>query len=414
MSTGRNARTENDRAEENPAIDAARAPPSNFVIDPFNKKKLKWTRWVKRLENVFSIYGVADEIMRKSLLLHYMSAETYDIVCDKIAPVTPREKSYAEIVDVLEGFFNPQPLEISENFRFKCHQKGDENAASPNETVDEYLVALRRIAVTCNFGAYLERALRNQLVFGIKRNDIRSRLLEKSQLTLQNARDIARPGLVDRLRERNNIRFEVDTGSPVTIVSTNYRDKYFPNAQLRSCNTNLVSYCGTSIDVLGILDASVKYGKESVTLPLYVVHSGTNPLLGREWLNALPVNWNNVFKNPGAVNEITNATPTHKVALEGLLAKFPKVFDESIGKICNVQARLTLKNNARPVLLKARKIPFNLQKTVEEELDKLEAEGVLTKVNQSNWATPIVPVKKSQGRVRICANRRQTSTYYGG
>nr|XP_029724092.1 uncharacterized protein K02A2.6-like [Aedes albopictus] len=535
------------------AVAAAGAPPPNFAIDSFDKKKLKWMRWVERLENAFAIYGVVDPAMQKNLLLHHMGSETYDIACDKIAPDTPRQKTYAEIVDALEGFFNPQPLEISENFRFKCRRQGDSNAASPDETVDEYLVALRRIAVTCNFGAYLETALRNQLVFGIKRNDIRSRLLERRQLTLQDARDIAvsmelsrkggaeiegnlgkqevnavhrstgfkgkkekhnkinaggksfskvgqsasdsscfrcgekshfantcrhkdtvcsfcklkghlakvcmkrsasgrsnasRAGNKTNAAQANylhqsgdgddcestqvrevctvdtklgsarfwldmrvngkNIRFEVDTGSPVSIVSAKCRDRYFSESRMRGCTTNLVSYCGTSIDVLGIIDASVEYGSGKVTLPLYVVDSDKHPLLGREWLNAIPVDWNSVLQNPDAVNEITNATPTRAAALKEVLGRFPKVFDDSIGKICSVQASLPLKNNTRPVFLKARKIPFNLQKTVEDELDKLEAEGVLTKVNQSNWATPIVPVKKSQGRVRICGDYKQT------
>ena len=36
--------------------------------------------------------------------------------------------------------------------------KDDRDAPSPDESVDEYLVSLRRIAVTCNFGAYLDSA----------------------------------------------------------------------------------------------------------------------------------------------------------------------------------------------------------------------------------------------------------------
>ncbi|XP_058822031.1 uncharacterized protein LOC131683773 [Topomyia yanbarensis] len=170
---------------------AAVLPPPNFSIDAFDKKKLKWMRWVERLETAFSIFGIADAVMRKNLLLHHMGPETYDVICDKIAPEVPRDKTYEQIVVTLEGFFNPQPLEISENFRFKCRRQGDKNVASPDESVDEYLVSLRRIAVTCNFGDYLDTALRNQLVFGIKRNDIRSRLLERRILTLQEARDIA-------------------------------------------------------------------------------------------------------------------------------------------------------------------------------------------------------------------------------
>nr|XP_029711524.1 uncharacterized protein K02A2.6-like [Aedes albopictus] len=518
------------------AVAAAGAPPPNFAIDPFDKKKLKWMRWVERLENAFAIYGVVDPAMQKNLLLHHVGSETFDIACDKIAPDTPRQKTYAEIVDALEGFFNPQPLEISENFRFKCRRQGDSNAASPDETVDEYLVALRRIAVTCNFGAYLETALRNQLVFGIKRNDIRSRLLERRQLTLQDALDIAvsmelsrkggaeiegnlgkqevnamhrstgfkgkkekhnkinaggksfskvgqsasdsscfrcgekshfantcrhkdtvcsfcklkghlakvcmkrsASGRSDASRAGNktnaaqanylhqsgdgddcertqvrevctvdtklgsarfwldmrvngkNIRFEVDTGSPVSIVSAKCRDRYFSESRMRGCTTNLVSYCGYQYRRTGNnrCECRIRKWKGYVTAI-------------RRGLRQTSTSRARVAKCDSG--RLEQCTPESGCGQRDYKCYFnPCCCAEGVSR-----PAYRLKNNARPVFLKARKIPFNLQKTVEDELDKLEAEGVLTKVNQSNWATPIVPVKKSQGRVRICGDYKQT------
>ncbi|XP_058817568.1 uncharacterized protein K02A2.6-like [Topomyia yanbarensis] len=441
---------------------AAGVPPPSFTIDPFDKRKLKWMRWVERLENAFIIYAVDDVDMRKSLLLHHMGAESYDIICDKIAPDAPRDKTYQQIVDILETFFNPRPLEISENFRFKCRRQGDKDAATPEESVDEYLVALRRIAVTCNFGQYLETALRNQLVFGIKRNDIRSRLLEKRELTLQSARDIAvsmelskkggaeiegcqgkqevhkvqhqsgsRPGgsqvtdnqstlqtnFVDNFETNGSdkspdirevcsvnsisdneklwmkvrvngveLRFEVDTGSPVTI---------------HRCAGNNGRVCRIRRAKLAVTVVRREIGKTSVNRTRMV-----DAFVGRLEQNTAV---NEISRFIPESNRATpDAVPDSSVAVKKVLLKFPRVFEESIGKISRVQANLPLKKDARPVFLKARKIPFNLQKVVEAELDKLVEEGVLTKVNQSNWATPIVPVKKSNNRVRICGDYKKT------
>jgi hypothetical protein len=39
---------------------------------------------------------------------------------------------------------------------------------------------------------------------------------------------------------------------------------------------------------------------------------------------------------------------------------------------------------------------------VEEELKRLQSEGILSKVEWRDWATPIVPVPKQDGSVRIC------------
>jgi hypothetical protein len=41
---------------------------------------------------------------------------------------------------------------------------------------------------------------------------------------------------------------------------------------------------------------------------------------------------------------------------------------------------------------------------VEAELEKLEVEGIISKVDQSEWATPIVPAIKRDGSVRICGD----------
>ena len=42
------------------------------------------------------------------------------------------------------------------------------------------------------------------------------------------------------------------------------------------------------------------------------------------------------------------------------------------------------------------------------ELDQLEKNGVIEKVSQSDWATPIVVVRKPGGKIRICNNFKVT------
>ena len=51
----------------------------------------------------------------------------------------------------------------------------------------------------------------------------------------------------------------------------------------------------------------------------------------------------------------------------------------------------------------ARNIPLPLRNKVKQELDEMEAEGVISKVQQPTpWCTGMVVVKKKNGGVRIC------------
>ena len=51
---------------------------------------------------------------------------------------------------------------------------------------------------------------------------------------------------------------------------------------------------------------------------------------------------------------------------------------------------------------------YAIKPKVEIELDRLVENGILSKIQTSDWATPIVPVIKKDGSVRICADFKVT------
>ncbi|XP_029106250.1 uncharacterized protein K02A2.6-like [Scleropages formosus] len=61
-----------------------------------------------------------------------------------------------------------------------------------------------------------------------------------------------------------------------------------------------------------------------------------------------------------------------------------------------------------PKFCKPRTVPYALRDNVEQELCKLEAEGVISPVSYSEWAAPIVCIPKKGNSVRICGDYKVT------
>ena len=45
---------------------------------------------------------------------------------------------------------------------------------------------------------------------------------------------------------------------------------------------------------------------------------------------------------------------------------------------------------------------------MEEELERLEAAGIIEPVTHSDWAAPVVPVVKGDGSIRLCGDYKLT------
>ena len=97
------------------------------------------------------------------------------------------------------------------------------------------------------------------------------------------------------------------------------------------------------------------------------------------------------------LNQVETATPT----LEKLLEVHGELFESGVGTL-NGYAHLEIKKGATPRFFKPRSVPYALRDAIEKELDRLEGNGVLERVNSSRFAAPIVPVPKGDGSVRIC------------
>ena len=99
--------------------------------------------------------------------------------------MNPKKKSFEELAKVLKKHFEPKPLVIAKRFTF--HRRNQ----SSTESVLDYVAELRHLATHCDFADYLNQALRDRLVCGIRSENIQKRLLIEVDLTLMQVVELA-------------------------------------------------------------------------------------------------------------------------------------------------------------------------------------------------------------------------------
>lgn len=134
-----------------------------------------------------------------------------------------------------------------------------------------------------------------------------------------------------------------------------------------------------------------KYSCDNFTI--YVVPDGSYNLLGRDFLNKFNCKLT-INKEILSICNDSNNIPQ----------KYPELFKEGLGCYRYNKFALQLKPDANPVFLKPRPVPISLKPKVEEELARLEKMGVITQIENSDWATPLVPVLKEGGGIRLCGD----------
>ena len=126
----------------------------------------------------------ARDVKWRAILLSVIGNSTYTTVRSLCSLDKPMEKSYNELITLLNNHFSPTPSETVQRFKFHtCIRQEGTSVAS-------YLSVLRQLSENCNFENQLENMLRDRLVCGINDDKIQTLLLVEPQLTLDKAYNI--------------------------------------------------------------------------------------------------------------------------------------------------------------------------------------------------------------------------------
>ena len=139
--------------------------------------------YTERMQQYF-VANAVEEDRQRAMLLSTCGPPTYQLMKDLVAPEKPTQKTFKELVELVEAHKNQQPSIIVRRFHF--HSR----AQSETETIPQYVAILRRLSKHCNFGDTLGDMLRDRLVCGLRDTGLQRRLLAEKDLTFQRAFDI--------------------------------------------------------------------------------------------------------------------------------------------------------------------------------------------------------------------------------
>ena len=98
--------------------------------------------------------------------------------------------------------------------------------------------------------------------------------------------------------------------------------------------------------------------------------------------------------------------------VDKIISKYPNVFCEQLGKLKSTKIKLYLKEGSKPIFIKFRNPPVAYRELIDEELNKLIKDGVISPVESSEWATPAVPILKHDNKIRLCGDYKITVNKY--
>ncbi|GBO23474.1 Uncharacterized protein K02A2.6 [Araneus ventricosus] len=301
---------------------------------------------------------------------------------------------------------------------------------------DEAVTELRRLAEECNFVATLTERLRDQLVCGIKDEALQRRLLAESILTFNEAfsRAVAAESAAEQAKHIHSQK--LNTGNSTNLIrqhsNNNKRtfqkssssqskpgnaqsadvicygcvghhdrssyelDRLWPNKKPKifPLTFQLCDYQKSRIRIRGQIYVNVRYANFKGKLRLLIAEASRANLLGMEWFEPLGIKFVGVYRT--------------EIDIEFVLEEFKDVFSEDLGSYKGPAISLPIDPKFPPISFKARNIPLAMRKKVDIAIDKLLNQGVLEPISNPKWSTPIVPIIKQSGEIRLCADYKVT------
>lgn len=185
----------------------------------------------------------------------------------------------------------------------------------------------------------------------------------------------------------------IDSGAAANIVSQKtWEDMKHLDVTVWNMSTdvdrNFTCYASDApMHISGSFMATIRAGERDCTAKFYVAKSGQQNLLGDETAKTLQV---------------------LKVGFDiGRVSQSPKA---EFPKFKGVTVEIPIDETVQPVQQAFRRAPYALEDKVNEKLQMLQQQGIIERVTKpSPWVSPMVPVLKTSGDIRLCIDMRRAN-----
>lgn len=209
--------------------------------------------------------------------------------------------------------------------------------------------------------------------------------------------------LITVLIEGKPQKFEVDSGARFSLLAEDDFHRLKLHKNLETSNINFRSYSGNIIKSKGKITVKVTYKGKEMYGELHIVPKGHDALLGRMWIRRLGIELQQI--DADIQDQSVQSSPVNTLfSIEEIFKDFATIFEEKVGCVPKFEVKLELREGVKPVFTRERNVPYALRERVEKELNSLEAAGIISPVQTSDWGSPLVVIPKPDGGVRLCVD----------
>ncbi|XP_077482552.1 uncharacterized protein LOC144093113 [Stigmatopora argus] len=176
-------------------------------LGEYEAVKEDFESYLERFEQ-WMIINEVEEGKKTNVFLSIIGAEAYGLLKHLCIPEKPSSLSYEVLSGRLASHYNPKPLVIAERFKFQKRNQRE------NESVSDYIVALKQLSSHCEFGLQLDEAMRDRFVCGLRVEAIQRRLLTEQDLTFKKTCELS---LSMEMASKSTLEFASKMEEPATL-----------------------------------------------------------------------------------------------------------------------------------------------------------------------------------------------------